>query len=160
MTAPGLLRVRAYNVGFGDCILLSFGYPDGTTRHALVDFGSTKLPANGVSLTQVADHIRAEIDGQLAVVAATHRHADHISGFAGDSEHRGAATLDGEPWTDARRDGARRRARRRARWRPPWPGSTRCTPTPPRRWRSTSAGWPPVTGPTCWRRWGSSVRST
>lgn len=84
MAAPESLRVRAYNVGFGDCLLLTFGYPDGTARHALVDFGSTKLAPKGVSLAQVAQHIRTETGGKLAVVAATHRHADHISGFAGE----------------------------------------------------------------------------
>jgi hypothetical protein len=103
MTAPTSLRVRAYNVGFGDCILLSFGYPDGTARHALVDFGSTKLPGQGASMTQVAEHIRTETGGRLAVVAATHRHADHISGFAGDSGKIIAALhprLVVQPWTE------------------------------------------------------------
>jgi hypothetical protein len=103
MAAPSSLRVRAYNVGFGDCILLSFGYPDGSARHALVDFGSTKLPAKGASLTQVAEHIRTETDGHLAMVAATHRHADHISGFAGEPGKivaRLAPRLVVQPWTE------------------------------------------------------------
>ena len=33
-----------YQVGFGDCFLLTFHYAKGDDRHILIDFGSTKLP--------------------------------------------------------------------------------------------------------------------
>ncbi len=83
---PNRLRIRTYNVGFGDCYLLSFHYPTGRPRHVLIDFGTTALPANRKtpgSLAEVADDIASECGGKLDVVVATHRHTDHISGFAG-----------------------------------------------------------------------------
>ena len=47
MSPPTSLKVYAYNVGFGDCFLLQFGYPDKTKKHVLIDFGSTRLPTLG-----------------------------------------------------------------------------------------------------------------
>ena len=43
------LTIRAYQVGFGDCFLLTFKYPEGADktkqeRHVLIDFGSTGMP--------------------------------------------------------------------------------------------------------------------
>ncbi|HEX7277570.1 MAG TPA: hypothetical protein VF244_09380 [Acidimicrobiales bacterium] len=103
--APARLRIRTYNVGFGDCYLLSFHYPTGRPRHVLVDFGTTALPANRKSPTmeEIAEDIRAECAGKLDVVVATHRHTDHISGFAGPAG-RIITTLDPDlvvlPWTE------------------------------------------------------------
>jgi hypothetical protein len=37
---PSKLTLRVYNVGFGDCFLLTFHYP-ARDRHLLIDFGST-----------------------------------------------------------------------------------------------------------------------
>lgn len=80
---PKSLRIRMYNVGFGDCFLLSFAYSDTVRRHVLIDFGTTSAPdgVDGV-LMRVANDIRQETDGRLHAVIATHRHKDHISGFA------------------------------------------------------------------------------
>ena len=44
MTTVESARLRAYNVGFGDCLLLSLTYGDATKRHVLIDFGSTEKP--------------------------------------------------------------------------------------------------------------------
>ncbi len=79
---PGNITVRMYNVGFGDCILLTFHYPHLKTRperHMLVDCGSTQQ-ADGVTLAAVVADIKARID-QLDVLVVTHRHADHLSAF-------------------------------------------------------------------------------
>jgi beta-lactamase superfamily II metal-dependent hydrolase len=82
--APDHLRVRSYNVGFGDCFLLSFSYNGRRSRHVLIDFGSTKAAARGARpMIQIAKQIEADCRGKLDMVVATHRHADHISGFAG-----------------------------------------------------------------------------
>ena len=132
-----------YQVGFGDCLLLSLSYrrplPDGRDeRHILFDFGSTRAPERGRRvLPQAAELLEQHTDGRLDVLVATHRHKDHISGF-GDDET--AAVIDRlrpglvvRPWTDdpdaaGRRDGAcaplrlaplRRRARGRAAVRRP-----------------------------------------
>lgn len=80
---PTGVAVRAYQVGFGDCFLLSFSYASGD-RHVLIDFGSMALPEGAAKghMLQVANAIKRDCGGDLAVIVATHRHADHISGFA------------------------------------------------------------------------------
>lgn len=82
--APVTATIFAYQVGFGDCFLLRFDYDDGTARYILIDFGSTGLPKDdpAADLKRVADDIKEQCKGQLDIVVATHRHADHISGFA------------------------------------------------------------------------------
>lgn len=75
----GTLRVRMYRVGFGDCFLVSLPVGDGH-RHLLVDFGVHPKGDLGV-LEVVIQNVQAETDGNLAVLVATHEHADHISGF-------------------------------------------------------------------------------
>lgn len=81
---PTQARVRAYNVGFGDCFLLSFDYPNGRARHVLIDFGRTERGNKSPDMTDVAEQIAKDCNGKLDMVVATHRHADHISGFAGE----------------------------------------------------------------------------
>lgn len=84
---PTHLNLYTYQVGFGDCFLLQFVYGDAAAdkRHVLIDFGTTGTPdADGNALMlKIAQDIRDKCQGsQLDVVVATHRHADHISGFA------------------------------------------------------------------------------
>jgi hypothetical protein len=80
---PTKVTLRTYQVGFGDCFLLIFGYSDDSEKFVLIDFGSTGLP-DGLpkdQMLRVAKSIRKRCGGQLDVVVATHRHKDHISGF-------------------------------------------------------------------------------
>ncbi|WP_374376112.1 MBL fold metallo-hydrolase [Dongia sp.] len=80
---PTSVTIFSYNVGFGDCFLVRFAY--GTKqRHILIDFGTTALPKNAPKdqLTRIARDIERRCEGKLQAVIATHRHADHISGFA------------------------------------------------------------------------------
>ena len=42
--SPKQVTIRTYQVGFGDCFLLSFQYAGNAEKHVLVDFGTTKLP--------------------------------------------------------------------------------------------------------------------
>jgi hypothetical protein len=99
-----------YQVGFGDCFLLSFSYrrplPDGRDeRHMLIDFGSTHAPHRRAHLLpQAATLIEQHTNGQLDVLVATHRHKDHIDGFGRADT---AAVIDKlkprlivRPWTD------------------------------------------------------------
>ena len=81
--APTSATIRMYNVGFGDCFLLTFHYPKGD-RYMLVDYGSTAGPKNGPKnyMEQVGKDIAAQCKGKLDIVVATHRHRDHISGFS------------------------------------------------------------------------------
>jgi hypothetical protein len=82
---PVRARVRMYQVGFGDCFLLSFEYRDKLAdgrdeRHVLFDFGSTH-GARSDAMVEIAELIRGHCHGRLDAVVATHRHADHLSGF-------------------------------------------------------------------------------
>ena len=88
---PTSVEVRSYQVGFGDCFLLSFVYSHTDTRHVLIDFGTTGLPRNGKPsehMPKVAKAIEAVVGkgNRLTALVATHRHADHISGFATDTK--------------------------------------------------------------------------
>ncbi len=102
---PIRLRIRTYNVGFGDCFLLTFSYASGRPRHVLIDFGTTALPANRKTfgMDDIANDIATECGGKLDVVVATHRHTDHISGFAGKAGQV-IGTLNPDlvvlPWTE------------------------------------------------------------
>lgn len=106
-SAPAKVRLRAYHVGFGDCFLLSFFYEaaNARTRHVLIDFGTTSMPKRTPKRTHVhiARQIEEDCDGKLDGLVATHRHADHISGFAGSSGEVIAGlspTIVLQPWTE------------------------------------------------------------
>src|SRR5512144_1335255 len=105
------VEVRAFQVGFGDCFLVSFEYSKNDKRHVLIDFGTTELPKGlkpSEHMPKVARAIKQECGGRLAAVVATHRHADHISGFAtdGKSGHSGEIIAECQPqlvlqpWTE------------------------------------------------------------
>src|ERR1035441_7874612 len=103
---PAKVTVRMYNVGFGDCFLLTFHYaPPLNAQHILIDFGSVGGSAN---MKQIALQIRDACGGKLYAVVATHRHKDHISGFsdAGGNQSPGAIIASCkpevvlQPWTE------------------------------------------------------------
>lgn len=114
--APVSATLFAYQVGFGDCFLLRFVYADGSRRHMLIDFGTTGLPedAERARMLNIAHDIRDKVRennprARLDVVVATHRHADHISGFATKADGSGSGDVIRElaprvvlqPWTEA-----------------------------------------------------------
>jgi hypothetical protein len=102
---PDKARIRSYNVGFGDCYLLTFFYPGGEERNALIDFGSTEYsgftPEGGLKV--IAEQIKADCGGKLQMVVATHRHTDHIKGF-GEKPGEVIRSLEPDivlqPWTE------------------------------------------------------------
>jgi beta-lactamase superfamily II metal-dependent hydrolase len=107
---PERVTVRMYQVGFGDCFLVSFAYArplaDGRAeRHMLIDFGSTHAPRHQrLDWTALARRVGEDCGGKLDVVVVTHRHKDHLSGFAND---QAAAIVEGlapglvvRPWTE------------------------------------------------------------
>jgi hypothetical protein len=106
---PKSLTIRTYQVGFGDCFLLSFEYP-AEKKHVLIDFGSTGLPKDAPDnlMQQVAKQIKADCENKLHVVVATHRHKDHISGFATKADKTGTGDIIAalkpdlvvQPWTE------------------------------------------------------------
>jgi hypothetical protein len=82
---PKKISVLAFNVDFGDCFLVRFSYaPNIGDRHVLIDFGATR--ARKEKLRDIAAAIAGECGGKLDMLVATHRHKDHISGFAHDKE--------------------------------------------------------------------------
>ena len=101
--------VRMYNVGFGDCFLLTFPYAAGD-RHVLIDFGSHPK-AKGADkgyMETIARDIATHVNGGRLAVVATHRHADHISGFetkggkaSGDIVRALKPTIVVQPWTES-----------------------------------------------------------
>ncbi len=108
---PVKATLHAYQVGFGDCFLLRFDYSDRSARHLLIDFGSTGMPKKDAeaSMKRVADDIAQRCGGKLDIVVATHRHADHISGFATSPDGQGPGDVIRalkpdrvlQPWTEA-----------------------------------------------------------
>lgn len=110
---PTHLNLFAYQVGFGDCFLLQFVYgpQESDKRHVLIDFGTTgtRDEDSGALMLKIAEDIRDKCkDSQLDVVVATHRHADHISGFATKSGGKGSGDIIRalkpkvvlQPWTE------------------------------------------------------------
>ncbi len=116
---PVRVRLRAYQVGFGDCLLLTVGYarplPDGRTEgHILVDFGAKVLAKGGPRLADIGRLVAEHCGGHLDVVVATHRHQDHLRGF-GDATARNVLDplqpdLILRPWPDMPPTVARKRS--------------------------------------------------
>jgi beta-lactamase superfamily II metal-dependent hydrolase len=99
------IRVRMYNVGFGDCFLLTLP----GKRTVLVDAGfhaQGKGAFGGNDLVaQIVEDVKA-VSGaaRIDVVIATHRHQDHVYAF--NSENWDAVEI-GEvwlPWVEDRKD--------------------------------------------------------
>jgi beta-lactamase superfamily II metal-dependent hydrolase len=82
------LRVRAYNVRFGDAILISVPDRDitgqTTTRHILIDVGNAMATAGGQDTVfrPVVEDILKVLDGRpLDLYVMTHEHLDHVQGL-------------------------------------------------------------------------------
>lgn len=103
------ISIRVYDVGWGDCFLLRFEYLRGA-RHVLIDFGTTasSFAEERERLMPVAADIRERCGGKLDAVVATHRHRDHIGGFAALQRTRAPGNVIAElkpdlvlqPWTE------------------------------------------------------------
>src|SRR5262249_37852012 len=75
------IKVRMYNVGFGDSFLLRVPTDVGE-RRILIDCGYHTKGKGKFTDQDLVRQIKADLKGQpLDVVIATHRHQDHISGF-------------------------------------------------------------------------------
>jgi hypothetical protein len=86
-----------YQVGFGDCFLLTFETGD-APRHVLIDCGVLKgTKDSSERMGAVAQAIVDATGGRVDVLVATHEHWDHLSGF-----HQARAVFDtltfGEVW--------------------------------------------------------------
>lgn len=95
------LKVRAYNVGFGDAILISV--PDCSAsgakilRHILVDVGNVQAGEGGnyAYFEPVLNSIQRTLDGNpLDLYVMTHEHLDHVQGlFYGATSLKPPVTL-------------------------------------------------------------------
>lgn len=77
------LSVRMYEVGFGDCLLVTFG-SGRSAKRVLFDCGSLSQPKAAVA--RVAADVIAACTPQggrprIELVVCTHRHKDHVCGF-------------------------------------------------------------------------------
>lgn len=107
--APTRIDVRMYQVGFGDCFLLSFGYDkeikERDERHVLIDFGSFRRPKpDPPSDGEIVEDIAKRSGGKLDAIVVTHRHKDHLSAFGSDDTRERLEDLEPElivrPWTE------------------------------------------------------------
>jgi beta-lactamase superfamily II metal-dependent hydrolase len=75
------VSIRMYNVGFGDCFLMTIPTTDGD-RRILFDCGT--MAKGNKSIDDVAKQVIGDLKPKkrIDVVVCTHRHRDHITGFA------------------------------------------------------------------------------
>jgi glyoxylase-like metal-dependent hydrolase (beta-lactamase superfamily II) len=76
------LRVRMYNVLFGDAILVTITEGD-ESRHILIDVGNVTGHGGDVDVFKpVIDDVLRELDGRpLDLYVMTHEHMDHVKGL-------------------------------------------------------------------------------
>lgn len=76
------VKVRMYNPGFGDCLLLAFRAEDDSARYMLIDCGvHHQYPENDKIMQLLAKDIAEATANHLHIVAVTHEHTDHLYGF-------------------------------------------------------------------------------
>jgi hypothetical protein len=83
-----------YRQGLGDCFLITIPRKNGTPAYIVIDCGVILGTKDATKMmTDVVEHIITTTGGHIDLLAATHEHWDHISGF-------GQAR---EIWTDKNR---------------------------------------------------------
>ena len=104
------VTVSMYNVGFGDCFLLRFPADD-RERKVLIDCGSIKRPTVKKKSIPIGDVVKKLIedvteDGEprIDVVAVSHRHEDHVSGFLNPAWNEVRVDEVWLPWTEDPKD--------------------------------------------------------
>jgi len=122
VAAGGAINVRMYNVGFGDAFLIKIPTSEGW-RKVLFDCGSIASGTAGdgqgaasIGIRDVVASVIADVkdsDGvpRIDVIVATHRHRDHVSGFADPSWKDVHVQEVWMPWTEDPRDVDARRIR-------------------------------------------------
>jgi len=85
MSSGKTMRVRMYNVGFGDCFLITLPGP----HCILVDCGFHANAPGKFTGDELVEQLRDDVKEHMGapridVVIATHRHRDHVFGFSSD----------------------------------------------------------------------------
>ena len=111
----GHVKVRMYNVGFGDAFLLTFPAPD-RPRRVLIDCGVHSIGSGPIKMQPMVEQIIRDVTddkkARIDVVVATHRHQDHVSGFRYEAAWNNVEV--GEvwmPWTEHPTDPEAKRIR-------------------------------------------------
>jgi beta-lactamase superfamily II metal-dependent hydrolase len=97
------VRIRMYNVGLGDSFLLRFPCTGGE-RKVLIDCGVHQVGPGPHRMADVVAQILDDVQGRIDVVIASHRHRDHVSGFADERWHDVEVGEVWLPWTEDRKD--------------------------------------------------------
>lgn len=83
----GSLRVRMYRQGLGDCFLVTLPRQDGSPYYLMIDCGVILGTANAADqMKAVVKDIIGTTGGHIDLLAVTHEHWDHVSGFNQASE--------------------------------------------------------------------------
>jgi hypothetical protein len=84
LPAPGEIRMRLYGQGLGDCFLLAFprqGKPEDPC-YLVIDCGVAKsTPDKDLRTRMIVESLQESTGGHIDILAITHQHYDHISGF-------------------------------------------------------------------------------
>jgi len=81
--AAAAVTVRMYRHGLGDCFLVRLPKTNGTTFNMLIDCGLIAVASNPkVTMEAVVADIDRACNHHIDLVAVTHEHWDHVSGFS------------------------------------------------------------------------------
>jgi hypothetical protein len=81
-SSPYRAKVRMYRQGLGDCFLITLQRKSGAPFYMLIDCGVILGTANATQeITNVVQDILDTTQGHINVLAGTHEHWDHLSGF-------------------------------------------------------------------------------
>jgi len=111
----GPIRIRMYNVGFGDCFMVTIP-TSGRPLRMLFDCGTISA-APGVGIDAVIAQVREDATDpghtrpHIDVVVGTHRHRDHVSGFSKDAWEDFEVGEVWMPWTEHPTNAAARHIR-------------------------------------------------
>ena len=100
------IKMRLYGQGLGDCFLLAFprkGKPEDPC-YMVIDCGTAmSTPDKDFRMKKVVEDIQAATGGHIDVLAITHQHFDHISGFQDAWQEWKKIQVDAIylPWTEA-----------------------------------------------------------
>jgi beta-lactamase superfamily II metal-dependent hydrolase len=111
-------KVRMYKVGFGDCFLITLPHRNGPNYYMMIDCGVILGTPNAVDrMSRIMANIAETTAGHVDLLAVTHEHWDHVSGFVQAAEAFGKLQVEQVwlAWTeDPDDDLAQRLARERA----------------------------------------------
>ena len=106
LPAPGEIKMRLYGQGLGDCFLLAFPRQDEPANpcYLVIDCGVAKsTPDKDLRTRKIVENLRESTGGHIDILAITHQHYDHISGFQDAWQEWQKIEVDALylPWTES-----------------------------------------------------------